>query len=247
MRISNKLYKFSGVEYATNSNIYGVLTTNGIVLIDCGFQENQWNKMKDAMKQDNLDVNDVTDVFLTHSDFDHAGNVKKFNNIGAKIHASKYDAEKIETGNPAEEELFQQPWICGNVDDILTDGKKFDFGSDIIIKSIKTPGHSEGSYSFLISIGTNNAICIGDMFFVQPKRAKDDIELELGYMGNSDFNMIDYRESLLKLSEERANILLPGHYYHFYGETTDLFKSAYKLSTLHTQEELLKIQQAVNS
>lgn len=246
MKISKNIYKFSGVEYATNSNIYGVKTDKGIILIDCGYKQNQWNKMTKAMEIDNLNPNEITDVFLTHSDFDHAGNVKKLNDLGAKVHASEYDSKKIENGNPEEEELFKQPWICGKVDDLLTDGKIYNFDNETTIKAIRTPGHSAGSYSYLITSNSTKALCIGDMFFIQPKRAKDDIKLELGYMGNSDFSMNDYQESLQKLGNENADILLPGHYYHFYGKTSKLFKSAYKLSITHTKEEFLKKQQTVN-
>ena len=45
MKITEHLYQISGVQYGTNSNIYALRTEEGLVLIDCGYQEEQWEKM----------------------------------------------------------------------------------------------------------------------------------------------------------------------------------------------------------
>ena len=106
MQIARNIYKVSGVEYETNSNIYAISYDGGIALIDCGYQKDQWDRMNNAMRLFNLSINDVTHVFLTHAHFDHAGNVHRCNDLGIKVLASRGDAEKIAYGNPEMEKLF---------------------------------------------------------------------------------------------------------------------------------------------
>ena len=42
VKITEHLFQISGVQYGTNSNIYAIQTEEGLVLIDCGYQEEQW-------------------------------------------------------------------------------------------------------------------------------------------------------------------------------------------------------------
>ena len=43
MKITDRIYKTSGVEYGTNSNTFAVDTDAGIVLLDLGYETKQWN------------------------------------------------------------------------------------------------------------------------------------------------------------------------------------------------------------
>lgn len=221
MKISEHLFQVSGVQYETNSNIYAIQHNQGIVLIDCGFREEQWERLAACMRRWNLKLSDVTHVFLTHSHFDHAGNVWRVNQLGAKVLASADDAEKIEHGNPEMEELFGVPWICGKTDQILKDGDCFSFPGEVWLTVLETPGHSKGSLSFLIEVDGLRALCTGDMFFVAPLPPKDGNEVELGYMGSGDFSLRDFTASLERLQKLKVDLLLPGHYYFYGGEQAD--------------------------
>ena len=99
-KLSEHLFQISGVQYETNSNIYAIQHNKGIILIDCGLQKAQWERMTACMDRWNLKLQDITHVFLTHSHFDHAGNVWRVNRLEAKVLASADDAEKVEHGNP---------------------------------------------------------------------------------------------------------------------------------------------------
>ena len=229
MKLTDHLFQISGVQYETNSNIYAIRHKEGIVLIDCGFQREQWERMAACMEQWEMKLSDITHVFLTHSHFDHAGNVWRVNKLGAKVCASEYDAGKIENGNPEMEKLFGSSWICGKVDQILKDGDRFLFPGDICFTVLETPGHNPGSLSYLIEVDGKRVLCTGDMFFVTPCPPEDKNSVELGYMGSSDFNLTDYRKSLERLSGLDVGMLLPGHYYFYKGERAqELIREAFQ-------------------
>ena len=46
MKISEHLYKSSGVEYATNSNTFLLKTKEELILFDLGFDDKQWKAME---------------------------------------------------------------------------------------------------------------------------------------------------------------------------------------------------------
>lgn len=217
MKLTEHLFQVSGVQYGINSNIYALRHKKGIVLIDCGFQKEQWEQMTACMEQWGMRLSDISHVFLTHSHFDHAGNVWRINELGAKVLASRDDAEKIENGNPEMEKLFGANWICGKVDQILRNGDRYSFPGDICCTVLETPGHNRGSLSFLIEVDGKRALCTGDMFFITPCPPKDENSVELGYTGSSDFSLTDYKNSLERLAHLDFELLLPGHYYFYNG------------------------------
>lgn len=229
MKITEHLFKVAGVEYGTNSNVYAISYDGGILLIDCGYQKEQWERMERCMEGWGLAVEEVTHVFLTHSHFDHAGNVWRVNRQGAKVLSSARDAEKIEHGNPEMEKLFGAKWICGKVDEILREGQRFEFPGAVAVQVLETPGHSGGSLSFLVEVDGVRAICTGDMFFVTPKPPEDSVGAELGYMGSEDFDLQAYVRSLGRLLEMEFDLLLPGHYYFYRGELAkEVVREAYE-------------------
>ncbi len=218
MKLTEHLYKLTGVEYDTNSNVYAIRYDDGVVLVDCGFQEKQWDAMVACMGRWGISLEEVTHVLLTHSHFDHAGNVWRVNQLGARVLASAPDAEKVEHGNPEMEALFGATWTCGQVDAILEDGDELQLPGGVRIDVIATPGHSAGSLSFLVDVDGARALCTGDQFFVAPLPPEDDVEIELGYMGSSDASLDDLVSSLERLEAVDFDMLLPGHYYTYAGK-----------------------------
>ena len=218
MKITEHLLQLSGVQYETNSNIYAIQYDGGVILIDCGYRTEQWERMTAQMKEWGMDPGEITHVFLTHSHFDHAGNVWRINELGAKVHASPVDADRVENGNPEMEELFGAPWTCGKVDVLLREGERFSFPGGVKLDVLETPGHSSGSLTYRIQVDGKTALCTGDMFFVTPRAPLDAVDVELGYMGSRDFSMESFLHSLKRLEKENFDLLLPGHYYFYGGE-----------------------------
>lgn len=229
MKITENLLKLSGVSYGTNSNVYGVVYGNKVALIDCGYGELQWSQMKNNLEQWGYTLNDISHVFLTHGHFDHCLNAKRVNDIGAKLLCSENDKKLIEEGNPESETLFNTKSVLAKVDETIKGGEVFDLDSSTRITVLKTPGHSAGSLSYLIEVDGIKALAIGDMYWTIPTPPVDDVAIELGFMGSSDFSMKDYRESLKKIADTEFDILLPGHYYIYRGpRLKQLTNEAYK-------------------
>lgn len=216
MKITEHLLKLSGADYGTNSNSYGILYDGGIALIDCGYSELQWQMMEETLNTWGHSLSEVTHVFLTHGHFDHCYNAHRVNALGAKLLTSKADITLIEEGNPESEELFGISWIPAKVTETICEGQVFSFpGASVTV--METPGHSMGSLSFLIEVDGIRAVTTGDMFWTIPVPPKDEVTVELGYMGSRDFSMPHFVESLKRISEMDFDLFLPGHYYIYRG------------------------------
>jgi hypothetical protein len=59
---------------------------------------------------------------------------------------------------------------------------------------------------------------------------KDEYLRSLAYMGSEDFSMDDYIASLKKMAELHCDILLPGHYYVYYGDVDELCRKAAEMA-----------------
>ena len=238
MRISKHVYKLTGIEYGINSSIYGIDTQEGIVLLDAGYQNNQWLRMKKTLEEEGLADKKITTLFLTHCHFDHAGNVHTANEEGIHVVCAEPDASRIENGNPESEELFHTKWICGKVDERPVDGQKWHFG-DITVEALSAPGHTSGSYAYIIYDGDKKLLFAGDMFFVGPLSPDDGVSVELAYMGSIDFTLEGFVNTLKRVSQLHCDVLLTGHYYPYFGDVDEVARRAYEeaLALLKKKEE----------
>ena len=235
MKISEHIYKTSGVEFSTNSNTFLFEDGDELVLFDSGYEAKQWNAMNETMKMWNLDRKKISKVFLTHGHYDHAGNTFRANEAGIEVYAADPDAAKIENGYPEMEKLFQRKWITAKVDHRLRDGQIFRFENGHL-EAYSAPGHSEGSFAYVMETDGHRFLITGDMFYVRPLPPEDDIELELAYMGGEDFSMENYMDTLKKMAGLHCDVLLPGHYYVYYGDVDALCMKAYQIAKKMAEE-----------
>ena len=224
MKISKHLYKSSGVEYGTNSNTFLLDIGEELIAFDLGYEDKQWKAMQETMRYWNLNKK-ISRAFLTHGHYDHAGNTYKANEEGIRVYCGDPDASKIENGYPEMEKLFGRKWICARVDERLKDGQVFDF-NQAKVEVYSAAGHSEGSFAFVAETDGHRALITGDMFYVRPLPPQDDIELELAYMGGEDFDLDSFIATLEKMAILHCDILLPGHYYVYYGDIDELCRKA---------------------
>ena len=235
MRLTEHIYKTSGVEYGTYSNTFLLNCGDRLVLFDSGFDAVQWECVQSCIRRWKLADKPVTHAFITHGHYDHAGNIRRLNEAGVQVIAADPDAEKIENGYPEMELLFGRPWVTGRVDLRVEDGQLFRFGDAIPVKAVAAPGHSEGTFAYVIEDGDVRALCTGDMFFVRPLPPEDAVEVELAFMGGQDFSLVHFSETLQKMAALGCDLLLPGHYYVYYGDVDALCRQAYE-QTLKLQE-----------
>ena len=229
MKITEHLYKTSGVEFATNSNTFLLETEKERILFDLGYETKQWKAMEENIRFWGLDSEKPAKAFLTHGHYDHAGNTFRANELGIEVYAADPDAYKIEHGHPEMEKLFGRKWICANVDHRLEDRQEFCY-PEAKVTAYRAAGHSEGSFAFTVETDGHKALVTGDMFYTRPLPPEDAIELELAYMGSEDFSMDDYIVTLKKMAELHCDILLPGHYYVYYGDVDELCRKAAEMA-----------------
>lgn len=164
--------------------------TNKAILIDCG---EYVNKILDTAKKYGFTI---THVLLTHAHFDHSGCAKKLQDLGAKIYISKKDAEKILNGGTLSES-FHKKFDCFNVDYTFCDGEILEING-IKIKVLETPGHTDGSCTFLVE----DKLFTGDTLFYHTYGRID-------FPTGSYEDMKNSLEKLLNLEENYK--VYPGH------------------------------------
>ncbi len=135
-------------------------------------------------------------VLLTHAHFDHAGNVKKLQNDGAKIYVSVLDAPKLLNEDNLSS-AFGRAFDNCTADYTFNDGDVLSIeGMDLRV--IATPGHTDGSVTFLFE----DMLFTGDTLFLES-------------VGRTDFPSGDRNqlvESVKKLFHLEGDYkVFPGH------------------------------------
>lgn len=170
------------------NSIYPVIVEddNEMILIDCGYP-NFLSLIEECAWKNNIDLNKLTKLIITHHDFDHMGSAaelkSKYPNM--KILASEKDekyisgkekslrlqqAESIYDSLPEE----QKEWALNfqktlksvenvDVDMVLNDGDKFNCCGGVEI--IETPGHMPGHIS--IYIKESKTLIAGDALVIE--------------------------------------------------------------------------------
>ena len=137
-KINEKLYAVK-----TNFvNFYIYKAEEAIICFDAGYKKKAIIK---EMEKVNIKPEEVTHVFLTHSDVDHAGGITLFKN--AQIFLS-VDEEQMITGKKTRFPFMKNKPIKEY--QLLKDGEEVNLG-EAIIKGIATPGHTPGSMSYLLN------------------------------------------------------------------------------------------------
>ena len=124
-------------EEVTCSTICLIKDEDIVMITDPGVLENQ-QMLIDALKKENLKIEDVNVVFLTHSQIDHYRNAGMFSK-----------AKVLE---------FYGIWDKNTVDDWEEQFTKN-------IKIIKTPGHDKTGLTLLIKTEKGTIAVVGDVFW----------------------------------------------------------------------------------
>ncbi len=185
-----KLYHLSSGPLRVNSYFLVNEKTCECVVIDSG--EN-YKLIKQTEKKYGFIIKAV---LLTHAHFDHAGNVKKLQDDGAKVYVSSIDALKLLNEDNLSSDFGRKFDYC-TADFTFNDGDELNlFG--IKFKVVATPGHTDGSVCFLV----DNMLFTGDTLFLES-------------VGRTDFKSGDRDElvrSLKKLYALNGDYAVyPGH------------------------------------
>jgi hydroxyacylglutathione hydrolase len=125
-----------------------------LICFDSGFGKNVIIRELNRLS---LDAGKVTHLFLTHSDFDHAGGLALFEK--AEVYLSS-DEEQMIIGKKARmAELIYNPAIK-RAHHLLNDNDVVTISSTKV-RAITTPGHTPGSMSYLVN---ESILFVGDTF-----------------------------------------------------------------------------------
>jgi len=176
-------------------NLFIYRDAENIVAIDAGYNS---RKIEDEFKKIGINPEEVTHLFLTHTDHDHVGRIDLFKN--AKVYLSKDEEQMINKVTPRLFWFYYNPEINRGYD-LITDGEIINAGR-IKVKAIATPGHTPGSMCFLIN---EHILLTGDTIVLRNKKV---------YPFYSLFNINTkiQRESINKLAELKdISILYTAH------------------------------------
>jgi metallo-beta-lactamase class B len=157
---------FDNVYAVGNSEtaVYAVTSSDGIVLLDAGF-ENKAEALAAQLQKAGLDPARVKFILLGHGHADHFGGAKFFQDkYGTKIAATVADWDLI---NPPAAQAGAAPRGGGGAkptkDVVLTEGQPFVIG-DLTVTPIAIPGHTPGSLAFIFPVKENGKIHMAGLF-----------------------------------------------------------------------------------
>lgn len=218
MKINDHLYVVGGGDYGYNlsgrldANVYVVDTGEGLWMIDAGFDGGE--RVLANMREDDLDLNLVTHLFVTHYHADHAGALafmRRSLDDHLQICTSERGAPAIRV---ADEEIIGLRWAKSfnfypsdftwepcDIDVELTHNQRTVAG-EFELTAIETNGHCNGHMNFLVRGGERSYLFSGDHVFWGGKIILQNV---------SDSSVQDYAASMNRLLEYDFQALMPGH------------------------------------
>jgi hydroxyacylglutathione hydrolase len=177
--VNNRIVNF----YVYKQDTFGIC-------FDTGFGV---SKIEKELKKINIAPEDITHIFLTHTDKDHTDGIKLFAN--AKIYMSRLE-EPLTNGEIKRSPITKISRLERTYE-TLSDGDSITIGS-VKIKALSTPGHTVGSMSYLLN---DHILFVGDTF---------DLEKGKSTIGRKFFSMDAnlQKESIVKLSKLKDISLL---------------------------------------
>jgi metallo-beta-lactamase class B len=131
----------------SETTVYALRTTDGIVLLDAGFENKAESVLVPQLQKAGLDPAKVKYILLGHGHADHFGGAKYFqDHYGTKIATTAADWD-----------LMNQPGRGGAPvakpakDVVLTEGQPFKSG-DLTVTLVAIPGHTPGSLAFIFPV-----------------------------------------------------------------------------------------------
>ena len=216
MKIADKIYLLSGMSYGLLGNVYGIVHSGGLLLVDCGRPNEAIQMIEHNMQVWGPDQMPITALLVTHGHPDHCGNGSYFQKQGAKIVAGQKDADQIlcfGDYNPAifpcvlrdfEEDCLFEPYIV----DIKVENDTHLSICEYDIEVLTTPGHTQGSVVYIVTIDQKKYFFTGDTLSVGGSRAHQPI---LGTAASIDYCSKSYIASMQKLLNRQPNAILGGH------------------------------------
>ena len=213
MIISNNLFYLSGSCFSSGNDkgmlgeVYGINTSQGLILIDCGEAITGPAMIRDTLKKFNINT-PITHIILTHGHHDHCGGAKELQQEGAKIIVGAGDVIYCKQGGPkgTPDDIEQSfPAFVPDVEifkdqDMVINGIVFEF--------IMIPGHTNGGMAIRVKVDGKFILFTGDTLEADGTFLN---KFLFGWEGDPNFNKEKIVNSIMKLTKYEADIVLSGH------------------------------------
>ena len=198
---------------STAVSVHIIDTEAGLVMIDTGYPD-MYEQILDSMEELNLDPAKICAIFHTHGHIDHFGATRALVElIGAKTFIGRPDRDyangKLDLSYAKElgmefKETFQPDFL-------INDGDIIKLGNTEIT-CVATPGHTPGAMSYFFNVTdgkeTYRAGLHGGMGI-------NTLSAEFLNKYNLPFSLRDdFKNSMLRLNEEKVDIFLGNHMQH---------------------------------
>jgi hydroxyacylglutathione hydrolase len=175
-------------------NFYIYIKDEHAICFDTGLRSSFVNSELQKLK---ISPDQISHIFLTHSDKDHVGGLSVFPN--AKIILSKLEVPLI-NGSTKRALLTKNKEIAREYQTI-SENEVIQVGP-VEIKAISTPGHTLGSMSYLLN---NKILLTGDTIYLKRKKATPGVRF-------LNMDISEQNKSILKLSKiKNVELLCTAH------------------------------------
>jgi metallo-beta-lactamase class B len=159
IKLFDNLYAVGNSE----TTVYAITTSQGIILIDSGYQDRVESVVVPGLKKIGLDPANVKMILLGHGHGDHFGGSSYFqDHYGTKVGTTKEDWDLIYPANP--------PQNQGNAnqarpkrDLVLAEGQPIKLG-DETVTAVAIPGHTPGALAFIFPVKDKGKTHIAGLF-----------------------------------------------------------------------------------
>jgi len=162
VKIFDNVYAISNTE----TTVYVLPTSDGIVLIDSGLENKVEAVTVAHLQKLGFDPKNVKYILLGHGHADHFGGAKYFqDHYGTKVGTTAADWDLIYPPNPPanQEQKKGAPAARPKKDVVLAEGQPFKLG-DLTITLVAIPGHTPGSLAFIFPVKDKGKTRIAGIF-----------------------------------------------------------------------------------
>ena len=192
-------------------------TGEGLVLFDAGYQQSLYIVIDNIYKA-GLNPHDIKYIMLTHVHIDHFGGAKALKELtGAKIVLGKEDRKYAngELDLSYAKELGMEFSETFEPDILINDVEVIELG-DTKIKAVATPGHTPGAMSYFFDVTDGkDSFCAG----LHGGMGINTLSGEFLDKYNLPYSLRDdFKQSMLRLNQEKVDIFLGNHMQHNHTE-----------------------------
>ena len=220
MRVTDHVYVLNGSYYSAGGmgnylgEVYGIAAPGGLILVDSGFTKDALELIGENLEYYGLPARPQY-LLLTHAHYDHCGNARAFQEMGAKVIAGAEDAYQCVNGGSQgldKPTPFDDRHIfpAFEPDATISSDCEMDL-CGMPVRFIKIPGHTPGSIAVMVEIDGKKIVFTGDALNPQGGSLLD--SATLGWQGDVRFSRESVVSSMMHLLEVApdADMILSGH------------------------------------